>query len=209
MAIIKQILKIMKFTNKTILVILTSLLVLTSCYKNGNENKKVTTKPTNLLTYKEITSMLKHYDANKKPALMKAFGKEDARVINVPIEQLKNYIKYVEKLSKEKNIELTGINFVMASYPENYKEEKFREFQTFFYIPATSINGETRVSFDPLHSTKGKPALFKDILQRYNYTWTYDSFKQPNIMQNKALMLKSNSNLESSAGNRSHLSPPK
>ncbi|MEE9409125.1 MAG: hypothetical protein V3V28_13740 [Polaribacter sp.] len=198
----------MKSVNKKLLLLFTCLLVFSSCCSDCNKDKKEVTKPTNLLTYKEIASMLQHYDANKKQALMKAFGKEDSRVINIPVEQLKNYIAYVEKLSKEKEIKLTSINFVMASYPENYKDEKVREFQTFFYIPATSINGETRVSFDPLHSTKGKPALFRDILQKYNYTWTYDSFKQPKMMENKAMMFQQTIDRESSAGNRSHISPP-
>lgn len=198
----------MKSTNKIFFLLLTCVILFSSCCEDCNKDEKEVTKPTNLLTYEEIASMLKHYDINKKPSLMQSLGKEDSRVINVPIEQLKNYIAYVEKLSKEKEIELTGINFVMASYPDNYKSKKERGFQTFFYIPATSANGETRVSFDPLYSTKGKPKLFRDILQKYNYNWTYDSIKQPNIMQNKALMFQKNSDIESSAGNRSHISPP-
>lgn len=181
--------------------------------KHKLPEKKVS-KPTNLLSYKEIATMLTHYDNTKMKALTESLGKEDSRVINIPIEQLKNYIAYVEKLSREKSIEVTSLNFIMASYPDDYKVDELKGFQTLFYLPATSINGEERVSFDPLYSTKGTPKLFRDILQKYNYTWRYDSKKQSdskksNSKQSNAIHSKSMViDEESSAGNRNHLSPP-
>ncbi|RCS27886.1 hypothetical protein DUT90_03350 [Polaribacter sp. WD7] len=193
----------MKKINKITFLMLLSLSTLSSCITS---EKKVS-KPTNLLTYKEISSMLRQYDTTKKRFLDANNTKEDARIINIPLEQLKNYIAYVEKLSREKEIDITGINFIMSAYPANYSDSKLQNYQTFFYMPATTINGEDRVSFDPLHSSVGNPKSLRELLLDFNYNWGYDSYKNPTML--KRQMLKSSDfDLESSAGNKNHMSPP-
>jgi len=200
----------MKKFNKIACFTLLSTFLLFSCTKSDPVTKTVTkiTKPTNLLTYKEITSMLTQYDTTKKRFVDAKNTKEDSRIINIPLAQLKNYIAYVEKLSKEKEIEITGINFIMSAYPSNYNDTKLQNYQTFFYMPATTVNGEERVSFDPLHSSKGNPKSLRELLLDFNYNWEYNSYKNPNMIKKQMMQKSGGFDLESSAGNKNHMSPP-
>ena len=58
-------------------------------------------RPSQALSYKEVVSMLKHYDDTRVEVLKKANkGNNDTRENYFPLEDLKAYIAYVEKLSK-------------------------------------------------------------------------------------------------------------
>ena len=75
-------------------------------------------------------------------------------------------------------------------------------------MPATTINGEEGVSFDPLKSEKGEPKSLAEILANfYGYNWYYDK-----VTFNKSTQRnKSNDDFGdelSSGGNRLRPSPP-
>ena len=77
-------------------------------------------RPSQALSYKEVVSMLKHYDDTRVEVLKKANkGNNDTRENYFPLEDLKAYIAYVEKLSKDKKIKITGINIISAAYPDD------------------------------------------------------------------------------------------
>ncbi|MFY0628790.1 MAG: hypothetical protein JXR05_00335 [Flavobacteriaceae bacterium] len=130
-------------------------------------------KPNNFLTGKETASMLHHYDMTRKPVLEKTLGHEDTRINFHSIDELENYIKYVKEISREKGINLTGINFVSASYPEN-TTQGIANYQTIMFMPTTEINGKN-IGFDPLQSTSEKIVTMKETLIKYVYNWIYDS----------------------------------
>ena len=164
-------------------------------------------RPSQALTYKEVVSMLRHYDNTRVEALKKTNkGKEDTRENFYALEDLKAYIAYVEKLSKDRKIKITGINIISAAYPDDtstYSEKA--NHQTLIFMPATNIGDKKNVSFDPLHSKKGKPKRFEEILKKFNYFYRQASPKMK-------MSLKSNNivgdDMESSAANRTHISPP-
>jgi hypothetical protein len=164
-------------------------------------------RPSQALKYKEVVSMLKHYDNTRVEALKRTNnGKEDTRENYYPLEDLKAYIAYVEKLSKEKKIKITGINIINAAYPDDTSRYPVKaNYQTLIFMPATSIGNEKNVSFDPLHSKIGKPKRFDEILKKFNY------FYRQSPQKNKMILKASNymgDDMESSAANRAKISPP-
>ena len=176
----------------------------TFCYANQG-------RPSNMLKYKEIISMLESYDETRNEVLEKSLGFEDTRVNSYPIQQLKDYLGYIESLCAEKEIPLTGINIISAAYPENYSGSKSAGYQTLIFMPTTTIDGEEFVTFDPLKSKKGAPTTFKSILAKRGYHWSYDKSRVSKEAQ-KAGIMNFNSmqdDLEDSSGaNRLKPTPP-
>lgn len=166
-------------------------------------------RPDIALTYAELAAMLNQYDETKREVLQKAHGKEDTRVNFFKIEDLKAYLAYVEKLSKEKGIKLTGINIISAAYPNDHHDSIKRNYQTLILMPTTSIDGKDNVSFDPLNSKKGTPVTLAEMLMRYGYSWSYDGELKAGSA-NEMRMGQSGGNGEglSSGANRAGISPP-
>lgn len=172
-----------------------------------------TTKPQNLLMYKEMVAMLEHYDKTRKPILEKALGKEDTRINFYTIETLETYLNYVKKISQEKGIKLTGINIVSASYPENTLHG-VPNYQTVMFMPTTEINGNN-IAFAPEMSNNGEIITMKEVLGEYGYNWIYDTkedYDDRNLVnkeiQKNFLNRNNNTDKESSNGNRGLLQPP-
>lgn len=173
------------------------------------EKTAKTAKPQNLLMYKEMVAMLEHYDQTRKPVLEKALGYEDTRVNTYPIQQLKDYIGYIENLCAQKNIPLTGVNIISAAYPEKQSGTKEAGYQTLIFMPTTTINGEEFVAFDPLKSNKGVPATFKSILAKRGYNWPYDNSKVAKEEQKAGVVsLRVTEDEDSSGANRMRPVPP-
>lgn len=170
-------------------------------------------KPWNMISYKEMISMLEHYDKTRKPVLEEALGFEDTRINHYSIETLENYIKYVKQLSKEKGIKLTGINFVSGAYPKDSKEG-VPNYQNIMLMPTTNINGKN-VSYDPVQSTGKKIVTMKEMFTSFGYNWVYDSkedYEKRNVVSKKVkdnfIKRKNLEDLESGVSNKTHLSPP-
>ncbi|MBL4605480.1 MAG: hypothetical protein JKY02_07440 [Flavobacteriaceae bacterium] len=213
----------MKLINKSICFFLVcTLFLVTGCKKepkNDKDNDFCYTyegRPDITLTYKEVIGMLQEYDTTRKNALHAVNGTEDTRVNFFKIEDLKAYLAYVEKLSKDKKIKLTGINIISAAYPDDKKYGRKSKYQTVILMPTTTVNGREDVSFDPLYSGIRKPATFADLLERYRYNsqWTYDRQNKVNIGSffsfpsfNSLDMIDQGTGL-SSAANRAGITPP-
>ncbi|WP_299118399.1 hypothetical protein [uncultured Tenacibaculum sp.] len=205
-------------TTKKLLVAFIGAASLLSCTQDKTsevliEKTVTTTKPKNLLMYKEMVAMLEHYDETRKPVLEKALGREDTRINFYTIETLEAYLNYVKEVSQEKGIKLTGINIVSASYPEN-TSHGVPNYQTVLFMPTTEINGKN-IAFAPDASKNGEIVTMKEALGEYGYNWVYDSKEdyenrktiEEEIRQN----FKNRSFREgklSNAGNFGQLSPP-
>jgi len=196
-------------------VLLCTLFLFTGCkdYVGGNDGNGKD-RPDIVLTYPELISMLQHYDETRKNQIATAVGKkEDTRINSFKLQDLKDYIAYVEKESKRKGITLTSINFISAAYPNNYQLDKRKSnFQTLIMMPATTIDGEENVSFDPFRSEKGSPKSLKEILLSYNssYIWSYDSIAVPRTTKKTVSRStqKSGGDEFSAGGNRAGITPP-
>lgn len=166
-------------------------------------------RPTNMIKYNEIIDMLKAYDNTRKNVLEKALGFEDTRVNIYPVQELKDYLGYIENLCAQKSIPLTGINIISAAYPEKYPTNPEKaNYQTLIFMPTTTVDGEVFVTFDPLKSKKGVPATFKSILAKKGYNWPYDNSKVSVSEQKAGATLPLSKNEDSSGSNRLGIIPP-
>lgn len=188
------------------------------------DDTKSVKQPSILLTYSELAQILKHYDRTRKPALMKQMGgkKEDARIQFISLRELKQYIRYIERQARRKDIKLTGINFISGAYPKGFNEHtKKSDYQTLIMMPATTIGKEEMVSIDLNKSEVGKPLTLTELLKKYNgYNWYYDgadgsgfgTANGVNIERKAAIKILERNALQdddiSSAGNRMKPSPP-
>jgi len=133
-------------------------------------------RPSNAITYKEMASMFHQYDVGQKPVLDKyrrEFTKDPKDTIEsvshfYDINQLKQYIAYLERLSKEKDIKLTGIRIFSAAYPKDYVDKELRGRQTLVFMPTADTKESKNVAFEPLYSKKGEAIPFTEFLNKYN-----------------------------------------
>lgn len=138
----------------------------TNCYPND-------TRPSQAITYEEMAVMMEAFDNGAKKVL-DAYTKEVTNgkdsistVYNwYKLEDLKQYIAYIEKISKEKNIPVTGFRIYPSEYPKNASNQNVSGRQTLIFTPTTSVNGKDDVAFEPLYSENGKPVLISEFLEK-------------------------------------------
>ncbi|QTD39349.1 hypothetical protein JL193_11060 [Polaribacter batillariae] len=189
------------------------VLFLNSCtekceHKNYDVNNS---RPSNTITYKEMAGMFHQYDVGQKKVLdayrAKFTGDKTDTVESIShfyeINQLKQYIAYIEKLSKEKDIALTGVRIFSAAYPKNYEDKSLRGRHSLIFMPTAKINGK-HVAYEPLYSKKGNPVVFTEFLNKFS------SEETKQVMRASFLPLFSaqEDDLESSGANRLKPSPP-
>ena len=113
----------MKSNAKLVFALLLSIVLFTySCADHtGGGNSNPNKPPSIVLTYPELIQMLKQYDLTRKNQFAAAINKEeDTRINFFKLQDLKDYIRYIEKAAKKSGVELTGINFIAGAYPEKY-----------------------------------------------------------------------------------------
>lgn len=173
---------------------------------SSNNCYPIDSRPSQAITYKEMAAMMESFDKGAKIVLdnyMKEIsdGKDSISTVYnwYKIEVLKQYIAYIERISKEKNIPLTGFRIYPSSYPLNYSDEKLRGRQTLIFTPTTSINGKNDVAFEPLYSEIGKPILVSKFLELE---------KKKKITNGSFLKSTDTTTIQSSSSNRLPTSPP-
>lgn len=141
--------------------------------KQVNQPKQNSDRPAQAITYPEMASMFKTYDNGQRIALndyitKKTGGKDSVATISqfFSLSELKQYIAYIEKLSEEKEIDLTGITIFTSAYPEDYKIKEYQNRMSFILAPTTLINGKN-VAYEPLKSEIKKPVSMKSVLDKY------------------------------------------
>lgn len=173
------------------------------CLEKENSNR-----PSQAITYKEMAKMFKAYDNGQKKELnkyikKKSKGRDSVATISqfYSIEELKQYIAYIERLSNEKEIPLTGIKIFTSAYPSNYSKKEYQNRISFILAPTTEIKGK-QVAYEPLQSSKGKPVTMMSILHKY------DSLAKNKGKDSLVFVLKNGKEDESSALNRGTGTPP-
>ena len=208
----------MKLIFKTICLSLLTTVMLSSCTSEGKKKVKEVhknTKPKHLqnskrpadaITYQEFAAMITQYETHQQkvlePYVNKKFGynEGDTQSNWFSIEELKQYIAYVERLSKEKEIELTGIRIFSAAYPNNDQGDDYKGRQSLIFTPTAKIKGKIDVSFEPLKSTKGNPLPMLEYLEKFK--------KESRINRASFLSNVYTQQEFSSALNRASLNPP-
>ncbi|WP_298781318.1 hypothetical protein [uncultured Polaribacter sp.] len=138
-----------------------------SCYPNNE-------RPTHAISYQDIASMFKEYDNGQKKVLdkyitSKTKGRDSVATVSqfFTLSELKQYIAYIEKLSDEKEIELTGIKIFTAAYPSDYEKKEYRNRVSFILAPTTNIGVNKNVAYEPLKSGIKKPVSMQSVLDKY------------------------------------------
>jgi hypothetical protein len=170
-----------------------------SCYPND-------TKPSQVITYEEMADMMDAFDKGPKKELNKYLKKvtngKDSVSTNYnwyKLDDLKQYIAYIERISKEKDIKVTGFRIVPSTYPKKYKVKELQNRQTLIFTPTTSINGKDDVAFEPLYSEKGKPVEIMKFL---------DKVRAKQVNEASMINFSFQTGLESSSANRFPPNPP-
>lgn len=184
-----------------------------SCKTELDHDKKVSKqnseRPSQAITYPEMASMFKEYDSGQRIVLdeyitKKSKGKDSIATISqfFSLSELKQYIAYIERLSKEKEIDLTGIKIFTSAYPSDYKIKEYQNRVSFILAPTTNIGAQKNVAYEPLKSDLKKPVSMKSILDKYSDETTRSvnraSILSLNLMQDEL----------SSALNRGTINPP-
>jgi hypothetical protein len=177
---------------------------------NHQDHKNNDSRPSNAITYKEMAGMFNEYDNGQRLVLnnyitKKTKGRDSVATISqyFNLSQLKQYIAYIERLSKEKEIELTGVRIFTAAYPSDYEKEEYRNRVSFILAPTTHIGDKKNVAYEPLASGVKKPVSMKSVLDEYADKTT--------ITVNRASILSLNllpPDINSSALNRGSINPP-
>ena len=184
-----------------------------SCKTELDQDKKVSRqnseRPAQAITYPEMASMFKEYGSGQRIVLdeyitKKSEGKDSVATISqfFSLSELKQYIAYIERLSKEKEIDLTGIKIFTSAYPSDYKIKEYQNRVSFILAPTTNIGAQKNVAYEPLKSDLKKPVSIKIILDKYSDETTRSanraSILSLNLMQDEL----------SSALNRGTINPP-
>jgi hypothetical protein len=174
--------------------------------KTSNVNSD---RPIQAISYPDMASMFKEYDNGQKIVLDeyitdKTAGKDSIATISqfFSISEIKQYIAYIERLSEEKKIDLTGIRIFTSAYPSDYKIKEYQNRVSFILAPTTDIGVKKNVAYEPLQSAIGKPVSMKSVLDKYADDGTKKvnraSFFNVPLLQNDL----------SSALNRGQIVPP-
>jgi hypothetical protein len=157
-----------------------------------------------------MASMFKEYDNGQRVVLnnyitKKTKGRDSIATISqfFSLSQLKQYIAYIERLSKEKEIELTGVRIFTAAYPSDYEKKEYRNRVSFILTPTTDIGDKKNVAYEPLRSEMKKPVPMHNVLHEYADKTTRTV--------NRASVFSLNllpPDIDSSALNRGSLTPP-
>ncbi|PQJ77222.1 hypothetical protein [Polaribacter glomeratus] len=201
--------KITKF-----ILLFTASLFFISCKSDCNHEKELketqnSERPSQAITYPEMASMFKEYDNGQRVVLneyisKKSEGKDSVETISqfYSLSEIKQYIAYIERLSKEKEIDLTGIRIFTSAYPSDYKIKEYQNRVCFILAPTTNIGDKKNIAYEPLESDVKKPVSMKSILDKYADVTTRSV--------NRAAIFSFNiiANDNSSALNRGNIYPP-
>lgn len=167
-------------------------------------------RPSNTITYKEMASMFHQYDVGQKPVLdqyRKEFTGDANEIESIShyyeINQLKQYIAYIERLSKEKDIELTGVRIFTAAYPKDYSDKLLRGRQTLIFMPTADTKEKKNVAYEPLYSNKGEAIPFTKFLDQFSSKETKQVVRASFLP-----FIGAQEDLKSSGANRLKPTPP-
>ena len=167
----------MKFNQKYLFVFSFLIFGFVSCNSECSHKDNIanSSRPSQAITYQEMATMFNAYDTGQKKVLDEyrkklTQGKDSIESVShfYNLKDLKQYIAYLERLSKEKSIELTGIRIFSAAYPKNHIKKELQGRHTLVFMPTAKIDGDREVAYEPLYSKKGNPIKFTEFLHKFS-----------------------------------------
>lgn len=117
-----------RFTSLLLLV-----LGLSACANNRSKNANVV-RPEHAITKAQAIELSNNYTA-RYDNNSRAIGKPDNRSTWYSLDELKNYIAYIEAQGKEQGYAVDGIRFYLGAYSADNKDADKQNFTTIFLAP--------------------------------------------------------------------------
>lgn len=130
---------------------------------NTENISKTQSKPGNLITLEDAKEQIENYNT----AHPEEVGENYAMRTWISIEELKAYIQYIEKESKDKGIEVSGIDFIHTQHNKakpGSKNPLNEIYNLTLMLAPTFSEGNAHVAFDPIYSEEGMPKKLEDLL---------------------------------------------
>ena len=110
-----------------------------------------TNKPETVISLGKVQEIYRNY--NKRDSLIRKTVVEETgnkdfqatRSIFYPINRLRNYLGYIDRISQEANIRPTGLRFYFALYSDKENREGYKNRQTFFVTPTLTDKKNKRI----------------------------------------------------------------
>ena len=87
------------------------------------------------ITFEEAKTLNQNFVKTRGKAIDKAIGKNDAVSSWFSLDELKEYISYVEEQGKLKNINVTGLRVYFGAYDNSEKDGTKKDLTTVFIVP--------------------------------------------------------------------------
>lgn len=204
----------MKIKSTKFIVFFTLSILFFSCksetkHEGSIKDNQNSERPIQAITYTEMASMFKEYDNGQRIVLNDYISKKSEGVDTIAtisqffsLSEIKQYIAYIERLSKEKEIELTGIRIFTSAYPSDYKIKEYQNRMCFILAPTANIGDQKNIAYEPLESGMSKPVPMISILDKYADETT------KSVNRASVFSLNVISSDDSSALNRGPITPP-
>lgn len=99
------------------------------------------------ITPEEATALNQNFVKTRSKAIDVAIGKKDAISCWFSIEELKEYIDFVEQEGKAKGIAVNGLRIYFGAYAKNENSPNKSNLSTVFFIPTQSKNSALKNEF--------------------------------------------------------------
>ncbi len=116
---------------------------------NNHPNSVNAIRPEHAITKEQAISLINNYTA-RYDTISRLIGKEDNRSTWYSLDELKNYIAYVETEGKKQGIAVDGIRFYIGAYGVDDKNPEKQNLTTIFLAPTGNKMGSmTERSMSP------------------------------------------------------------
>ena len=121
-------------------------------------------KPKNAISYKEAKALQQEFLTTRANTLNKALNSEhkikgqDVRDVTFDLQEIKQYIAYVDAEAKKKGLNGLGLRVYFGAYPKNDTKTKSPGYSTVFFMPthqSTSSKGQDQIIADVAGLNKG------------------------------------------------------
>ena len=112
------------------------------------------------ITPQEAKELNQSFIETRSKAIDKAIGKKDAISSWYSLDELKEYIAYVEKEGKDKGITVNGLRVYFGAYSKNDKNPDKKNLSTVFFAPTRARKGSMQKDGIAAVDSRKRPAAW-------------------------------------------------